>query len=173
MIGKAFSSAVTAGRRGVRPAVLLALCGILGSQAAIATGEPPRSPGLDFIAGTWTGRSACVADRPACKNETVVYRFVPLDGHPRQARLLADKIIEGKRVPMGSLVFDVDEQHHSLRCEFTVGRTHGIWSYAVTGDSMTGRLVVLPEGVTGRDVTARRVNEGDVPPAPPLGAYEE
>ena len=142
------------------------LCGCLGLHAG-------QAPGLDFLAGTWTGTSTCVGDRPACKNETVVYRFVPLDGHPSQLRLLADKILDGKRVPMGALVFDVDERSRTLRSEFTVGQTHGVWSFAVTADSMTGTLVILPEESIGRDVKVHRVNESEVPPAPSPSDYEE
>src|SRR4029079_18461825 len=89
-------------------AVAIALCGCLGSTVAPAAREPHPASGLDFILGTWTGTSTCVGDRPACKNETVVYRCVPMEGHPGQVRELADKILDGKRVPMGALLFDVD-----------------------------------------------------------------
>lgn len=115
----------------------------------------------------------CVGSRPACKNETVVYRFVPLDDHPHQVRLLADKIIDGKRVAMGALVFDVDEHTGSLRSEFRRGQTHGVWSYSVTGDSMKGTLVILPEGTVGRDVNVRRAKDDEVPAAPPISDYDE
>jgi hypothetical protein len=103
----------------------------------------------------------------------VVYRFVPLEGHPNQVRLYADKIIDGKRVAMGALDLEVDEQHHTLRGEFTRGQTHGEWSYAVTGDSMTGKLVILPDRSVGRDVKAHRANDTEVPAAPPLSDYDE
>lgn len=157
--------------RGARLA--FAVCWCLGIQMALVAGGPPRPSGLDDIAGTWTGTSTCVGDRPACKDETVVYRFVPLDGRPGQVRLLADKIIDGKRVPMGALVCDVEEHDRTLRGEFSVGRTHGVWSFAVEGDSMTGKLVILPEGSMARRVVVRRASESDLPPAPPLSDYEE
>ncbi len=159
--------------RGFPSAALLVLCWFLAAHVALASDETPLPSGLGFIVGTWTGTSTCVGDGPACRNETVVYRFMPVDGHPRQARLLADKIIEGKRLPMGALVCDVDGQHQTLRCEFTVGHTHGVWSYAVTGDSMTGKLVILPEEVIGRDVAVHRASDGDLPPAPSPGDYEK
>src|SRR5262249_40779012 len=123
---------------------------------------------LDFVLGTWKGTSTCVGDRPACKNETVVYRFVAIDGHPGQVRQLADKILDGKRVPMGSLVFDVDARDGTLHSEFTRGNTHGVWSYTVAGDSLTGALDILPDGSRGRDVQAHRVKVSAVPEATPL-----
>jgi len=103
----------------------------------------------------------------------VVYRFVAIDGHPHQVRLLADKIIDGKRVAMGALVLDVDEKAETLRGEFVRGHTHGVWSYSVEGDSMKGTLVILPEGTVGRDVKTRRAKDDELPAAPPLSDYDE
>ena len=124
------------------------------------------------FSGTWTGTSTCVGNRPACKNETVVYRFVPVDDHPRQVRLLADKIIDGKRVPMYALVFEYDERNRKLTSEFTRGNMHGIWSYSIAGESMTGTLVALPERSVGRDVKVHRVKDGEVPEAPAIHEYD-
>lgn len=153
-------------------AVAIAWCWSLGSHGALASDAPQLASGLDFVVGTWTGTSTCVGNRPACKTETVVYRFVPLDGHPNQVRLYADKIIDGKRVPMGALVLEVDE-HQTLRGEFTRGQTHGEWSFAVMGKAMTGKLVILPERSVGRDVKARRATGAEVPAAPPLSDYDK
>ena len=123
--------------------------------------------------GTWTGTSTCVGNRPACKNEVVVYRVVPVEGHPKEVRLFADKIIEGKRVAMGAFVFEVDESAGTLRAEFQRGNTHGVWLFAVTGDTIKGTLKILPEGNVGRDVSVHRVKEADVPAAPPSSDYDE
>ncbi|HXH91975.1 MAG TPA: hypothetical protein VNN25_10380 [Thermoanaerobaculia bacterium] len=153
-------------------AVAITWCLTLGSHNALASDAPKVASGLDFVVGTWTGTSTCVGNRPACKNETVVYRFVPLDGHPNQVRLYADKIIDGKRVPMGALVFEVDEHRGTLRGEFTRGQTQGEWSFAVIGKTMTGKLVILPERSVGRDVKARRPTGAEVPAAPPVSDYD-
>jgi hypothetical protein len=123
--------------------------------------------------GTWKGKSTCVGDRPACKDETVVYRFVPFVGSTWQLRLLADKIIEGKRVPMGALLFAYDDTTRGLRCDFKRGTTHGVWMFIVEGDSLKGELIVLPDGEKARDVRARRIDDAHVPPAPALKAYDE
>ncbi len=150
-----------------------AFASAVAASAPRATTEPARQSTTGFVLGTWTGTSTCVGVRPACKNETVVYRFVAIDGHPHQVRLLADKIIDGKRVAMGALVLDVDEKAETLRGEFVRGHTHGVWSYSVEGDSMKGTLVILPEGTVGRDVKARRAKDDEVPAAPPLSDYDE
>ena len=154
-------------------ALIAAVCCWPTARASLATDAPYQGSALGFVAGTWTGTSTCVGNRPACKNETVVYRFVPLDGHPERVRLYADKIIDGKRVPMGALVLEVDEPGHRVHGEFTRGQTHGEWSYAVEGDTMTGQLVILPDRSVGRDVKAHRASETEVPAAPPLSDYDE
>ncbi len=137
---------------------------------------PPQALGqtsLSVFAGTWTGTSTCVGGRPACKNETVVYRFVPIEGHPKQLRLLADKIIEGKRIPMFALLFELNERTKMLESEFKIGRTHGVWSFAVKDETMTGSLITLPERAVGRDVMAHRVKDSELPAAPALKEYDE
>ncbi|MBV6506257.1 MAG: hypothetical protein ILNGONEN_01830 [Syntrophorhabdaceae bacterium] len=155
-------------------ATAIRLCWLGACFAMIA--PTPRVFGqtsLSIFAGTWTGTSTCVGNRPACKNEIVVYRFVPVAGHPKQLRLFADKIIEGKRVPMGALVFELNERTRVLESEFKIGHTHGIWSYAAAGDSLTGKLIILPERSVARDVKVHRVKDSDVPAAPALREYDE
>lgn len=126
-----------------------------------------------FFKGTWAGKSMCVGDHPACKNENVVYRFVPFSGAPWQMRLLADKIIEGKRVPMGALMFAYDDTTRGMKCEFKRGTTRGVWYFEVDGDSLTGKLLVLPAGDKARDVRAKRViDDSHLPAAPALKEYE-
>jgi hypothetical protein len=161
--------------------IVIAIVAALAAFGALTYAQTPdstvavRTKGANAFRGTWTGRSICVGNnRPACKDETVVYRFVPFTGAPWQLRCLADKIIEGKRVPMGALMFQYDDKAHLLRCEFKKGNTHGMWSYAVAGDSLTGDLVTLPGGDKGRDVRAVRVtDESKLPAAPSLKEYEE
>jgi hypothetical protein len=124
--------------------------------------------------GTWTGTSTCVGDNPACKNEIVVYRFVPFPAAPWQTRCLADKIVGGKRLPMGALLFEYDDKTKGLRCEWKRNATHGVWSFTAEGDSLRGNYTSLPGGEKGRDVRAHRVrDESTLPPAPALKEYEE
>lgn len=124
------------------------------------------------VLGTWKGESICTGNRPACKNEIVVYRFEAVAGKRGVVLQLADKIIEGKRVPMGKLEFQYNETKGELSCEFTVRQTHGLWQYKVSGDSLEGTLVLLPDRELVRRVNAKRVGEGEVPAAPPKEAYD-
>ena len=142
--------------------LVLGLC--LGGANAAAP-----SPG--DVLGTWTGRSVCVGERPACKNEDVVYRFLAVEGRPGTVTLLADKVLAGKRVPMGRLEFEHDAARGTLRCAFTRGSTHGIWTLEVSGDAMTGTLMILPENSVARKVSVRRVREDAVPAAPAVQDY--
>jgi hypothetical protein len=122
------------------------------------------------ILGTWKGESICVGNRPACKNEVVVYRFEAIPGKPDVVLLFADKIIEGERVPMGKLEFQYNEAKGELSCERN--QTHGLWELKLLGDSMEGGLVSLPGREPGRAVKVRRVKESEVPKAPSKDMYE-
>jgi len=124
------------------------------------------------VLGTWKGESICVGNRSACKNEVVVYRFEAVPGKADVVLLLADKIIEGQRVPMGKLEFQYNEAKGELSCEFTKNQTHGLWQFTVSGDAMEGRLVLLPGRDLVRLVKVKRVGEGDVPRAPNRDMYE-
>jgi hypothetical protein len=73
---------------------------ITGFAASSKAQGLARAMNASSIVGTWTGESICVGNRPACKNETVVYRFEPVAGRSTLVTLFADKIIKGKRVPM-------------------------------------------------------------------------
>jgi hypothetical protein len=153
----------------VVPAVVLtALFSAAPVTPGRAAGEEHAAPPAAI--GLWAGSSTCVGDRPACKNESVVYRIVPVgDGATAKVRLYGDKILDGKRVPMGALDFVVSGAR--LSCDFTVGSTHGLWEFTVAGDTMEGTLVMLPGRDLGRRVAVRRVTEDKVPPPPPLDDY--
>ena len=124
------------------------------------------------LLGTWKGESICIGNRPACKNEIVVYRFESVAGKSDVVLLLADKIIEGKRIPMGKLGFGYDQAKGELSCEFTIRQTHGLWQYKVSGDSMEGTLVLLPDRELARRVKVKRVSEDEVPAPPARNEYE-
>jgi hypothetical protein len=137
-------------------------------QSAAAPLRRP-SPTID---GTWKGESTCAGNRPACKNEVVVYRFEAIPGRPDVFLLLADKIIEGQRIPMYKLEFQYNESKGELSCEFTKRQTHGLWQYTVSTDAMEGTLILLPGKELGRRVKVKRVGPKEVPPAPNKDMYE-
>jgi len=130
-----------------------------------------RPMNASSVVGTWTGESICVGNRPACKNEVVVYRFEPVTGKSTVVTLLADKIIRGKRVPMYQLDFQYDEARRTLSCEFTQGQTRGTWEYKITGDTIEGTAIVLSGKSIARRVKAKRVREDQAPAAPDRESY--
>ena len=147
-------------------AVFIAICATSGQ--AQGTGRPLNA---SSVVGTWSGESICVGNRPACKNEVVVYRFEPVSGRSTVITLLADKIIRGKRVPMYKLDFQYDEAKRTLSCEFTQGRTRGTWEYKIAGDIMEGTGVILAGKSVARRVKVRRVREDQMPAAPDRDSY--
>lgn len=155
----------------LRPVALLAITAFATASAPARWSERSAIGDVSMVLGTWTGSSTCVGYRPSCKNEEVVYRFVEANGKPGLVTLLADKIIDGKRVPMYKLDFQYADVDHSLTCEFRRGQTHGAWTYTVSGDKMAGTLVIRPDKELGRRVMVHRVKEDQVPKAPGLDEY--
>ncbi len=110
--------------------------------------------------GVWRGTSVCV-DReaaPACRDEEVIYEFRELTP-PVAGKLAvkADKIVEGKIVPMGMLDVVWDPGSETWSCELQTPRFHGLWSYKLRGgDELAGTLILLPDRALVRRATARR-----------------
>ena len=134
------------------------------------SGTPLPAP--PSVLGTWKGESTCVGNRPACRNEVAVYRFEAVPGKAGVILQLADKIIEGKREPMGKLEFQYDEAKGDLSCEFTTPRAHARWEFKVIGDVMEGTLILLPGKELVRRVKVKRVSETEVPAAPARESYD-
>src|ERR1041385_8223942 len=155
--------------RAVFVSLVLACCNpdLLGQPAA------PRHVDASSVRGTWKGESTCVnSKRTACKDEVIVYRFEPINGKSDVVLLLADKIIEGERVPMGKLECKYIEAKGELSCEFTIRQTHGLWQYSVSGENLEGTLLLLPDKELVRRVKAKRISENDVPVAPAKEKYD-
>jgi hypothetical protein len=128
-----------------------------------ARGGRDGSASLSKILGDWEGESVCVGNRPACKNEHVVYHISEKAGEADAVTLAADKIINGKPEEMGVLECKYDASKSTLTCEFTVNGTHGVFEYTVKDDEMEGTLKILPAGTIGRRVKVRKLM--NVPPA--------
>lgn len=111
------------------------------------------------ILGFWKGTSTCVKVEAAafCRDEAVAYNFVDLVEQPTTVSLKAAKIVDNTVQPMYSIYFNYRPDERRWISEFTRGRTHGLWSYTIKGDELTGTLVLLPERTVVRNVTAKRV----------------
>ena len=156
----------------VSKVLIVMYTGAVGSLPLSSQPPRPSSQSNANILGTWKGDSICVgSNRPACKNEVVVYRFEEISGKPGKAMMFADKIVGGKREPMGKLECSVTGGS-DVSCEFNINQTHGLWHYTLQGQSLDGTLVLLPRKELIRTVNTRRANEADLPAAPAKSDYE-
>src|SRR6476620_2623864 len=90
---------------------------------ACTLGEALAGP-VEEIVGTWRGTSACV-DRqaaPACTDEEVIYEIVVGAGRSEAVTVTADKVVDGKRVSMGSLDFTLEPTSRSWTSELETPR---------------------------------------------------
>ena len=124
---------------------------------ACALGEALAGP-VEEIVGTWRGTSACV-DRqaaPACTDEEVIYEIVASPDHPEAVTATADKVVDGKRVPMGSFDFALEAASRSWTSELKTPRVHAIWRLSVSGTTLSGTLTLLPSKAVVRRVDLRK-----------------
>jgi hypothetical protein len=124
---------------------------------ACVLGEASAGP-VEEIVGTWRGTSACV-DRqaaPACTDEEVIYEIVVSSGRPESVTVAADKVVNGKRVPMGSLDFTLEAASRSWTSELETPRTHALWRLSVSGTTMSGTVTLLPSKAVVRRVELRK-----------------
>ena len=113
---------------------------------------------VDEIVGTWRGTSACV-DReaaPACTDEEVIYDIVATPGQRDSVTVTADKVVDGKRVPMGPLVFTHETTSRSWISELETPRVHALWRLSVRGMTLSGTLTLLPSKAVVRKVDLRK-----------------
>ncbi len=136
------------------PSVLLLLF------LAISSSAPAQDANAKAILGTWRGTSICVnlEAAPSCKNEEVIYEFrevtPPVAG---KLNLKADKIVDGKVVPMGEFDLAWVSAEGAWSCEIRTPRVHALWSFKQPGgDELAGTLVLLPDRTLLRKAAARR-----------------
>ena len=87
---------------------------LLAGEGARALGQAGATA---EIVGTWRGTSRCV-DRvaaPACNDEQVIYEISATPGRESAVTVNADKVVDGKRVPMGALDFARDPKDGSWK----------------------------------------------------------
>lgn len=129
--------------------------------AALAAPRPARPQGArdgSRLVGNWAGESVCVnkENRPACRDEQVVYRIAEPPDEAGKVTISADKLVDGKPELMYVLDFKYDAAEGKLVGEFNVRGTRGVWEYRVEGDSMEGALFILPDRVLVRRVKVKK-----------------
>jgi hypothetical protein len=114
--------------------------------AALLLAQSGRAvPGPEQLLGTWRGTSTCT-DRvaaPACTDETVVYEFTPGQKHGA-VRWAADKIVDGRREPMGEFELTYDAAEKCWKAEYSSPRVKSMWRVTVKGTHLTGTAQLLP-----------------------------
>lgn len=68
----------------------------------------------------------------------------------------AEKVVGSKVVPMYAIDFTYDATRDAWVSELTGPNAHGLWSYVVRGDELTGTLLDLPSKHLVRHVYATR-----------------
>ena len=125
---------------------------LVAALACIAAASARAAGAVDAIVGTWRGTSLC-GDRaaaPACSDEVVIYDIVRTGGKADAVTVNADKVIDGTRVPMGSLDFTFDAAHGRWSTNIETPRVRATLSLVVDGASMTGTMVQLPSNAVVR-----------------------
>src|SRR3982751_814661 len=124
-------------------AALLTLTVVLIAAVPALRQKRDASDSLSKVLGDWEGESVCVdKNRPACKNEHVVYHITRKEGEADTVMVAADKIVNGKPEEMGVLECKYDASKSTLTCEFTVNTTHGVFDFTIKGDEMEGTLKI-------------------------------
>ena len=129
----------------------LAVALACGTAAVFAAAE--KSPPADLL-GDWRGTSKCVnlAAAPACKDEIVLYHFLPVEGAADKMLLKADKIVNGAAEFMGEFELHRETATGLWESELQTPRVHLLWSFGFAGRQMSGTLVSLPDRTLLRKV---------------------
>ncbi len=122
----------------MRPSLVLAVVAVAASAAPTVSNGSPT-----LLAGTWTGRSLCVTDRPACTDETVRYRIALAKPDGAALTVDADKLVEGTFEPMGSFDCAFEPTRQLLRCS----APYGTWLFRWDGDRLVGSLTHKEQGL--------------------------
>jgi len=141
-----------AGPRGGISAVLL-----LVAAAALASPEPVAE-----VLGDWRGTSICVksGEFPSCRDEDVIYEFRKA-AEAERVDLTAYKIVDGEKQLMGEFYLTWDAKQGAWTKDFQNERYHGLFTYVVRGDEITGTLVDLPSKHVIRNISVRREKPAD------------
>jgi hypothetical protein len=126
---------------------------VLLSRGALAQGT------RDGLAGTSRGTSLCLNRQalPACSDEQVVYDIAAPPGRPDAIIVKADKIVDGRRVPMGELVFRSDAAAGRWVTEIETPNVHALWYLSLHDGVLSGGMTLLPSSTLVRAIELRRI----------------
>ena len=88
--------------------------------------------------GVWKGTSLCQVKNSPCHDENVVYH-ISKNSPGKSYEMIANKIVNGKEVGMGTLTFTYDEKQKVF---VSVDSEHrATWEFTITGNAMKGTLM--------------------------------
>jgi hypothetical protein len=117
---------------------------------ALILGAPALAAEPAAVVGTWRGESLCTVKPSACHDEVVVYHFAP-GKTPAAIVATANKIVDGKEVPMGVLDCTFDAARRALVCPIPLGT----FRFAIEGRRLSGTLE-LRDGTLFRRISATK-----------------
>ena len=85
-----------------------------------------------------------------------MYEIVATPGKPNAVTVNADKVVDGKRVPMGALDFTLDADGGGWTTEISTPRVHAIMRLAVSGTRMHGSMTLLPSKAVVRKMELQK-----------------
>lgn len=124
---------------------------VLLAGSATAHRQAPLQKSQTEPLGVWTGSSICQQRQSACRDESVIYTITAGDKNSRVVRVSADKVVDGKRINMGSGDYDFDPASHTL----SHSDQYGAWKLTVNRDELSGTMT-LPDGTLFRRVSLKK-----------------
>ena len=88
--------------------------------------------------GIWKGTSICQIKNSPCHDESVVYH-ISKDSPGKSYDMIANKIVDGKEVYMGTISFTYDNQQKVFVSVDSARKAR--WEFRITGNAMKGTLM--------------------------------
>lgn len=135
---------------GSRSLTLIASSVVLSVSTVARTQGPIHKSATEPL-GVWTGSSICQQRQSQCHDESVIYTITADDKNSRVVRVSADKVVDGKRINMGSSDYDFDAASRTL----TRSDQYGSWKLTIAGSELSGSMT-LPDGTLFRRVSLKK-----------------
>src|SRR6266446_6425186 len=111
---------------------------------------------ISSLVSDWTGESICIGDNPSCHDEKVVYHISTSANDSTKVSIAADKIVDGKPEPMGTIDLKYDASRQTLSGEAQTARYQLLWEFAIKGNTMEGALSILPNKTVARRIKVHK-----------------
>ena len=126
-----------------------------GEPGQPAPATPLASDDESLLVGDWRGESKVLAKNTAARDEVVVWH-IARGSEPGKLIVSADKIVDGKAIPMGALDFNYDREKKQIVCDYKPGT----WKLTVKGNTLEGTLTLRDQTVL-RHVALEKTGPGE------------